>query len=205
MNKIPEEVNLFQAYHNIVNIKASIRFTLPLSFDELCSHFSRQMTCFSKHYGNMLIIKSAIYNYIIFGSKKCFSSTSIKRYHCNITGIPKFELVERSVEVFTKFFETIQQTSFDKVKIDSITSKFNFLSEIDLRNIYSKLKGKDILNKKLNFHSFPSLKVKFAENLGCVQLYSSGKCILLGQKSIFDINRTLKLLSHVLGRKTISE
>ena len=133
-------------------------------------------------------MKSTFYVYIIFLYKKlpCITENNRNKFHCNITGIKSIAEIEKAKDHLLSLFFSHLEDIQTEIIIDSITSKFNYGKELNIHTIYKNLKHLQVQNKKLNLHTFPSLKIRFKE-LGSVQLYSSGKCILLGQKSSKDI------------------
>lgn len=187
-------------YPNIVNIKVSVKISFPYCpnelFDILLSnnisgHPIRRVR-------NMIIAKSAKESFILLSSKK--GQKDKKEYHCNITGIEDFPSLSLLDNKLRKVFNINFTCDYENIMIDNITSKYEIGSHINLRKIYTNVESELILNKKLNLQVFPSLKLRF-KDLGCVQLYSSGKCLFLGQKSISDSIAVkfliLDILKHV--------
>ena len=174
---------------SIVNIKISVKLFLPYNSELLVNHiFNANKYCQIKKINNMLIVKSTFYVYIIFLYKKlpCITENNRNKFHCNITGIKSIAEIEKARDHLLSLFFSHLEDIQTEIIIDSITSKFNYGKELNIHTIYKNLKHLQVQNKKLNLHTFPSLKIRFKE-LGSVQLYSSGKCILLGQKSSKDI------------------
>ena len=174
---------------SIVNIKISVKLFLPYNSELLVNHiFNANKYCQIKKINNMLIVKSTFYVYIIFLYKKlpCITENNRNKFHCNITGIKSIVEIEKAKDHLLSLFFSHLEDIQTEIIIDSITSKFNYGKELNIHTIYKNLKHLQVQNKKLNLHTFPSLKIRFKE-LGSVQLYSSGKCILLGQKSSNDI------------------
>ena len=174
---------------SIVNIKISVKLFLPYNSELLVNHiFNANKYCQIKKINNMLIVKSTFYVYIIFLYKKlpCITENNRNKFHCNITGIKSIAEIEKAKDHLLSLFFSHLEDIQTEIIIDSITSKFNYGKELNIHTIYKNLKHLQVQNKKLNLHTFPSLKIRFKE-LGSVQLYSSGKCILLGQKSSNDI------------------
>lgn len=185
---------------DIVNIKASTKLFLPFTINSLLDHIREVNKCCTvKKISNMIIVKSAVYVYIIFASKINLGTIgNWNQFHCNITGISNLNLVERAIDYFYFLFFPNLKNYKTHPQIDSITSKFNYVRGINIHSIYSKTDDPSIINKKLNLHTFPSLKIRFKEN-GCAQIYSSGKCILLGQKSVENLQIAKLKLDNIIN------
>ena len=193
---------------NIVNIKVSTKLLLPFSLDSLFIHLNKvNKCCHVKKVNNMIIVKSAVHVYVILASKPLFSNTTdVNKFHCNITGISNIVEIERARDYFLFLFFPGIDHSQESIKIDSITSKFDYGGGINLHSLYANIEDSSIINKKLNLHTFPSLKIRF-EKVGCAQLYSSGRCILLGQKSENDLkivkSKLDSMISNTVNRNVL--
>ena len=192
---------------SIVNIKISVKLFLPYNSESLVNHVFNVNKNFNKYcqikkINNMLIVKSTFYVYIIFLYKKFphITENNFNKFHCNITGIKSIHKIENARDHLLSLFFSHLEDIQSEIVIDSITSKFNHGKELNIHTIYKNLKHLKVENKKLNLHTFPSLKIRFKE-LGSVQLYSSGKCILLGQKSSNDILIIKNEFEKILNNK----
>jgi len=187
-------------YKNIVNVKVSFKIDIPLDFEKLYSsllvkHLNKLLV---KKIRNMIIVKNGSESYILMCSKN--HSYPPYSYHCNITGIKDIPSISNVNEKVQKIFIENSSIKNTEIQIDNITSKYEFGQNIDLRHIYSSLKEEDLIsNKKLNLHTFPSLKLKF-NNFGTANLYRSGKVLFLGQKSISETLMVKCILFSILNK-----
>lgn len=192
MDQVFDLYSVLNQKNDIVNIKVSTKFQFPSHILDLYSTLihKNKYGYLIKQYNNMLIVKHALYTYTII-KKKDLS------YHCNITGIKNLNEISNSYEQFLRdFFPNVIFPSPGYV-IDSITSRFNLRRTLNLKNLHASLSSNLILNKKLNSHSFPSLKLRI-QDLGCAQLYSSGKVILIAQKTEEEIRKIQQLLVSLI-------
>jgi TATA-box binding protein (TBP) (component of TFIID and TFIIIB) len=151
----------------ITNVKVSIKtsFFGLNTVDEVLLHKT------FKRYSNFIVYREK-YTYIIFKSGK--SSTN----HINVTKIKRLEDVDEAIKHITCLLrvEELKRT------IDNITVSINLQKKI---NLLALPHFKESISTSFNPEKFPGVFVKFT--YGTIILFHTGKCILIGVKTISDI------------------
>jgi len=135
----------------------------------------------TKQFGNFISFKAENFTFILFkrGLKK--------ETHVNITQIANFQSIHRAIEVLVKLIECV----VIHYVIDNIIATSDFHRNISLQKIVELRQFKKI---KYNSEVFPGLFLKF--NRGTIILFHSGKTVIVGCKSIEDIEWILQMV-HV--------
>lgn len=153
--------------YTITNVKVSIK-TSKISLNNV-------LVCnqsYQKNYKNFIVLKDK-YTFIIFKTSKAKEEN-----HINITKIPSLEKVEHAVRHFTK----IINCEVNKIAVDNIIATVNAGKKLCLASICRSGKFKQV---KYNNEKFPGAFLKF--DVGTAILFHSGKIVLLGCKSINNI------------------
>ena len=127
----------------------------------------------------LLVVKSK-YTYIIFKTNKNSEN------HINITKIPSVDQVFEAIELIKEltYCLVLSQT------IDNIIATTNTFKQLNLKDIVLKKKFQTI---KYNNEKFPGLFIKFDK--GTAIIFHSGKIVIVGSKSIEDIECLLENIS----------
>lgn len=151
----------------ITNVKVSLK-TSPIVLDNV----SVEKSVFIKRYKNFIVIKQK-YTYIIFKTNK-----QTRENHINITKIPSIYEVSNAVEHLKSIIDFVVKNSF----VDNIIAIANVDKQLNLINICNSGIFKQL---KYNNEKFPGLFIKF--DTGTVILFHSGKVVIVGCKTINDI------------------
>jgi TATA-box binding protein (TBP) (component of TFIID and TFIIIB) len=164
--------------YKIANVKVSVK-TSPLFLDTVYrSILSQGIDC--NNYNNFIVVKS-VYTYIIF--KTNYKSEN----HINITKIPSVDNIKDAIEKLLILVPCMVLSQ----KIDNIIATTNINHKLSLKDIVEKNKFQVT---KYNNEKFPGLFLKFQK--GTAILFHSGKIVIVGSKSIEDIEC---LLAHILA------
>ncbi len=162
--------------YKVANVKVSIK-TTPLFLDTVYKNLlEKEFNCIQ--HNNFLVLKSE-FTYIIFKTNKKGEN------HINITKIPLVEKIPEAIKLIQNLTNcfVISQT------IDNIIATTNLNRKLNLVDISSR---KKFTNIKYNNEKFPGLFVKF--NIGTAIIFHSGKIVIVGSKSIENIECVLNLI-----------
>jgi len=173
--------------YKITNIKISVKCQ-NLSLDTV-----KQFLCSNeipfKQFNNYMVTKRK-YTYIIF--KKNLKTVD-NLSHINITNIQNLENLCDAINTLKTFDENAVTKNYT---IDNITVSKNFFKFIDFLSFFQKLPAD--INITYNAETFPGVFLKFPNKLGTAILFHTGKCVLLGCKSIKNIEEILDQLEKIL-------
>lgn len=173
--------------YKITNIKVSVKCQ-NLSLDTVQQYLSDKEISFKK-FNNYIVFKKK-YTYIVF--KKNLKQTD-EICHVNITNIKCLDVVQEAADKLKEFCSGANILFF---KIDNITVSKDFLKEINLKEILSRLPIG--VNATYNSETFPGVFLKFPNKQGTAILFHTGKCVLLGCKLVSDIESILSSLNSIL-------
>lgn len=162
--------------YKITNIKISVKCR-NISLDTVKSHLVERNKHF-KLYNNYIVIKDK-YTYIIF-KKNLKNLDDI--YHVNITNIQSLEYLDNAVNKLKLFDNNLQLLSYS---IDNITVSKNFNRSISIPNVLLQIPP--IICVTYNAETFPGVFLKFPDKKGTAILFHTGKCVILGCKTIQNI------------------
>jgi TATA-box binding protein (TBP) (component of TFIID and TFIIIB) len=113
--------------------------------------------------------------------------------HVNITNLKTLDSLGEALDnINTVCSNAIVET----YSVDNITVSKDFLKEIILRDILTRL-PKDVC-PTYNSETFPGAFLKYPNKIGTAILFHTGKCVILGCKKISDIEIILKSLTELL-------
>lgn len=154
----------------IRNIKVSVKVEALILNNALSSLKNNQVL--SKEFGNFITFKHNNYTFVLFKTGKN------KESHINITQISNFDSINKAIDCLIKLINcTVNSYSIDNIIATSDLNKSISLSTI--------IKNKRFERIKYNNEIFPGLFIKF--NQGTVIIFHSGKIVLVGCKSIENI------------------
>jgi len=162
--------------YKVANVKVSIK-TSQLFLDTVYKNLlEKNLKCIQ--HNNFLVLKSD-FTYIIFKTNKQGEN------HINITKIPSVDQIPKAIELIQNLTDcfVITQT------IDNIIATTNLKRKLSLVNISLAKKFPKI---KYNNEKFPGLFVKF--DIGTAIIFHSGKIVIVGCKSVEDIECVLNLI-----------
>ena len=158
-------------YH-ITNIKVSLKVNL-LCLSSVQNILKRKNISYSR-YTNFLVIRYT-FTYIIFKTGKQNNN------HINVTKIKNEAEIKTSISVLQDLLSA-ENILVQKVNVDNITASLNLQKPINLLQLPQHFQTSSI---SYNPEKFPGLFVKF--NVGTAIIFHTGKCILIGTKTIADI------------------
>jgi len=130
------------------------------------------------------------YTYIIF-KKNLKTVEDIS--HINITNIHTLDYLCDAINTLKTFDNN---TVLKTYTVDNITVSKNFHRSIDLLNFFQKIPSD--ISVTYNAETFPGVFLKFPNKQGTAILFHTGKCVLLGCKSVQNIENILERLEHIL-------
>lgn len=164
--------------YNVTNVKLSLKIRF-ICLDTVKNILTKQNISV-KSYPNFLVFRN-IYTFILFKSKDKI------RNHINVTNIKKLENIEEAISAITELLDIEKDDIFSTV-IDNITASFSVKKDFNFLDILEKFKT--LANITYNNEKFPGIFLKFQS--GTVIIFHTGKCILIGCKSLPDIECLVK-------------
>ena len=131
-----------------------------------------------KKYDNYEMLRNK-YVYTIFKPKR---GSNIR--HVNITMIKDFEHIEDSLSCLK---DMLYSGDISRVTVDNTTASFNVNTFLDLSQLYQSLRSD--WNVSFSAQLFPA--VCWRLNMATVQIFSSGKIVIIGAKSERDIKEVV--------------
>jgi TATA-box binding protein (TBP) (component of TFIID and TFIIIB) len=163
----------------IRNIKVSVKVNAVILNNALGNLKSNNII--TKEFCNFITFKSNSFTYILFKTGKA------KDTHINITQIKDFSLINVAINCLINLIKcTVISYSVDNIIATSDLLKPVCLTEIIKRKKFQKV--------KYNNEVFPGLFIKF--NKGTIIVFHSGKIVIVGCKSVKDIECLMNFL-HV--------
>jgi hypothetical protein len=173
--------------YKITNIKISVKCR-NISLDTV-----KEFLCVNgipfKLYNNY-IVTTVKYTYIIF-KKNVKNIEDI--CHINITNIQTLENLNEAINNLRIFDE---KTITKKYTIDNITVSKNFFKFVDLQELFKTLPTD--ISVTYNSETFPGVFLKFPNKQGTAIIFHTGKCVLLGCKTVNSIETILERLKIIL-------
>lgn len=154
----------------IRNIKISVKVGALILNNALSS--LRSNNVISKEFCNFITFKHKSYTFVLFKTGKN------KQSHINITQIRNLD----SINIALNILIGLLSCTVNYYTIDNIIATSDLKRSITLQNIISNQKFERI---KYNNEVFPGLFIKF--NQGTVIVFHSGKIVIVGCKSIINI------------------
>lgn len=173
--------------YKITNIKISVKCQ-NISLDTVKDFLSVRKIPY-KQFNNYMVTKYN-YTYIIF---KKNNKTTEDINHINITNIHGIENLSDAINNIRLFDE---KTITKKYTIDNITVSKNFNRLIDLWELFNVLPSN--VGVTYNSETFPGVFLKFPNKIGTAIIFHTGKCVLLGCKTIDNIEQILETLKKLL-------
>lgn len=158
--------------YQITNIKVSLKVNV-LCLSSVQNILKSKNIVYNR-YTNFLVIRY-IFTYIIFKTGKQ------KNNHINVTKIKKESEINTSIFVLQELLD-VKNIIVQKINVDNITASLNLLKPINLLQLPQHLEA---LSISYNPEKFPGLFIKFS--IGTVIIFHTGKCIIIGTKTIADI------------------
>jgi Transcription factor TFIID (or TATA-binding protein, TBP) len=171
----------------ITNIKISVKCR------NICLDTVKEFLCVSQipfsRYNNYLVVKHK-YTYIIF-KKNIKSCEDI--YHVNITKLKNFDFLSEAIHNVKVICVGATISSYT---IDNITVSKNFNKKINILHLLANLPPE--IKATYNSETFPGVFLKYPKKIGTAILFHTGKCVLLGCKTVNAIESILESLDKVL-------
>ena len=164
--------------YNVTNIKLSLKIKF-ICLDTV-QNILKNLNISVKSYPNFLVFRQT-YTFILFKSKDCI------RNHLNVTNIKEYTNIETSINIL-KTLLNYDISDIFSTTIDNITASFSIKSSFNFLDILNKFK--DISQITYNNEKFPGIFLKF--DLGTVIIFHTGKCIVIGCKSLINIECLVK-------------
>lgn len=178
--------------YKITNIKISVKcrnICLDTVKEYLCDNLIQY-----KKYDNYIVTKIK-YTYIIF--KKNIKNTD-DIFHVNITNIPSLDYLSDAINILREFDKNISIVSYT---IDNITASKNFLQAINIKHFLTNIPSD--IRTTYNTETFPGVFLKYPDKRGTAILFHTGKCVLLGSKTVDNIEYILNSLAHILKNECL--
>jgi len=172
-------------FYKITNVKISVKCsTICL---DTAINLLRHLKIEHKKYSNYLVVQS-LYTYVIF-------KPSLKNgiSHVNITKIPSIDDVNTAKMHLSNLLkiEICLVHTIDNITVSTKLEKSCSLKDIiNLFNKYCKI--------TFNQETFPGVFLKFS--YGTVIVFHTGRCILIGCKSINSIESILETMTEILEK-----
>ena len=169
--------------YQITNIKVSLK-TQRICLDTVQRTLTEKKIIHKNH-GNFLVVRKK-FTYIIFKEGKRNNN------HVNITKIQNFNDVicaQEELKDICSYIVIIENT----LKVDNITASLDIEKTINLVSTATTLTS--ISKISYNTEKFPGLFAKFS--IGTIILFHTGKCILIGAKTIQDLECLVSKLVHI--------
>jgi Transcription factor TFIID (or TATA-binding protein, TBP) len=169
--------------YRVTNIKVSVK-SQNICLDTAVITLQEKDVIFKK-YSNYIVVQSK-FTYVIFKPKIADGLN-----HINITKIPCMEEIENAKQHLCDLFkiEILRVHVVDNITVSTKLENKCIPSEIiqQFKN-YCKI--------TFNQETFPGVFLKFS--YGTAIVFHTGRCILIGCKSIENIEKTLKVMETVL-------
>ena len=165
--------------YQITNIKVSLKIN-PLCLSSVQKELESQNIPFTI-YTNFIVVRK-IFTYIIFKTGKQ------KNNHINITKINSEPVIKTAIEILQTILKNIV---IQKQTVDNITASVNLYKPITLSHIPNIYRNIDC-TISYNPEKFPGLFIKVKN--GTIIIFHTGKCIIIGAKTIDDIECLLQKL-----------
>ena len=133
----------------------------------------------TKEYGNFITFKTNNYTFVLFRTGK------LKETHVNITQIPDFTSINKAINCL----EQLIKCNVISYVVDNIIATSDLKRSLSLQTVITHKKFKRM---KYNNEVFPGLFVKFIK--GTIILFHTGKIVIVGCKSISDIQWILNAI-----------
>jgi hypothetical protein len=173
--------------YKITNIKISVKCK-NICLDTVQKYLCDSLIHFKK-YDNYIVTKLK-YTYIIF--KRNIKNTE-EIFHVNITNIPTLDYLSDAINTLKEFDG---KTTIVSYKIDNITASKNFNKSIDIQKLLENITTD--IRATYNTETFPGVFLKYPDKRGTAILFHTGKCVLLGSKTINNIESILESLNSIL-------
>ena len=167
----------------MVNIKISVKLS-SINYKKIITEVKKLNI---KEKNNFVVVFHT-YTYTIF--KPSLRSGNL---HCNITKIKDFFEIPIAIEFLR---ELLSGVKIENINIDNITSKADQIKKQNLNTVFLTLSSSYEI--KYNLQKFPAIFVKVPVEHGTatVLIFSSGKIICVGAKSLNDV----KIVSRWIER-----
>lgn len=173
--------------YKITNIKISVKCK------NICLNTVKEFLCVSQipfsKYNNYIVVKHK-YTYIIF---KKNLKTSEDIYHVNITKLNSLDCLSEAINNI-KFL--CLGAIICSYTIDNISVSKNFNKSINIKDLITTL-PLDI-RATYNSETFPGVFLKYPNKIGTAILFHTGKCVLLGCKTVNNIDSIVESLIKIL-------
>lgn len=113
--------------------------------------------------------------------------------HVNITNIPTLDCLTEAIEILRSFDPN---TITESYCVDNITVSKNFNTFINLTELFSNLPND--VKATYNSETFPGVFLKYPNKLGTAILFHTGRCVLLGCKTVSNIENIIFSLLKIL-------
>jgi TATA-box binding protein (TBP) (component of TFIID and TFIIIB) len=173
--------------YKITNIKISVKCK-NVSLDSVKKNLENSNIAY-KTYNNYIVTKN-LFTYIIF-KKNINNIENIN--HVNITNIQSLELLDKAINNIQQFDCNIELLSY---KIDNITVSKNFFRSFSIYCLISKIPSE--IKITYNSETFPGVFLKFPNKEGTAIIFHTGKCVILGCKTVKNIEHILETLSSIV-------
>lgn len=166
--------------YNVTNIKLSlkIRFICLDTVEQIL----KKLNLGIKSYPNFLVFKKN-YTFVLFKSKDCIQN------HLNVTNIKKYENIEDAIYTL-KFLLNFEVNDIFSTTIDNITASFSIQRSFKFLDVLETFKS--LSKVTYNNEKFPGIFLKF--DIGTVIIFHTGKCIVIGCKSLSNIECLVKII-----------
>jgi Transcription factor TFIID (or TATA-binding protein, TBP) len=169
--------------YKITNIKISVKCK-NICLDSVERSLREKNISFSK-YNNYLVIKHK-YTYILF-KKNIKKNENI--YHVNITKLNNLDCLSEAINNIRQFSGGVVLCSYT---IDNITVSKSFEKNIKILELITKLPLE--IGVTYNSETFPGVFLKYPNKNGTAILFHTGKCVLLGCRTIKNIETIIESL-----------
>lgn len=164
--------------YNVTNVKLSLKIRY-ICLDTV-ENILNKLNISVKSYPNFLVFRKT-YTFILFKSKDKI------RNHINVTNIKKVENLDAAINTLKDILD-FKSADIFSTTVDNITASFSVKTDFNFLDILEKFKT--FAKVTYNNEKFPGIFLKF--KFGTVIIFHTGKCIIIGCKSLPDIECLVK-------------
>ena len=188
---------------SIVNVKISLRIEcgvergfesthdLAEKLSLRCSRHLRVKQC-----RNFIVLRTDTFSFIIFPRHK---GEKRRDLHINATGIRNLIYIPEAKEKIVGILlqSGVEISRVHEPLIENLSSSFNLHRPINLLHVVDKINHFPSFVSKHDWDRFPGLTISHREH-GSAVLFSTGRLLLWGQKSIEHQQKLFGQLQHIL-------
>lgn len=177
----------------VCNVKLSLKLSWEGSFNtDGVPPFKDSIH--AKTYQNFWVFKTINYTFIIFKAKD-------KVHHVNLTKVRQLgDVSDARASLLASF--TVPPSVIKEPVVDNLTCLSRTHHNLDLFHIHQSALARpleSLTSIRFNLEQFPGLILKFKNPKACCLIFSSGKIVIVGCRTLIDVETILKGRTHGTG------